>query len=140
MSKLEKVCVSRKPQLADIPSIAEIYKQNPNYDLEVFKNVLDDIVVVDALDHDQIVSYGALKQFIEAVVTIDQTRSKKEKLIAIKQMLDAAIDKCNEHDIPDLHMFTEDEKFAQLLINKFGFEKINGIALVKDLRQLNNKG
>jgi hypothetical protein len=110
----------------------EMYKQNPTYSLEAFKNAIADLIAEDVEGNP--IAYGVLKHFAEAVLAIDHTRAKRLKVNALVGLYKACEKKCKELEIPDLHVFTEDEKYAQLLIDKFGFKKIKGVALIKDLR------
>ncbi len=111
--------------------ILEMYKQNPNYDLEIFNEIIDDTIVEV---ENEVVAYGILKPFAEAVITLDHTRSKRIKLEAIQQMLWMAEKKCKEMKISNLHFFTENEQFAQLMMNKFDFQEIMGKSFVKELK------
>jgi hypothetical protein len=121
--------LSERPAVRnDIPQILEIYKQNPTYDLDVFHNVIKDSVVTF---NEEVVAYGVLKHFAEAVMVIDHTRSKNVQVTSFKQLMDQAVKVCQDMKIQDLHVFTENLSFSDILINKFDFHKINGVGLLR---------
>lgn len=86
------------------------------------------------LDGEDVVAFGVVKEFAEAVLVLDQETNKRKKLAALEGLLLRAIQTCKELKLKDLHIFAQKEDFAQLLIKQYGFQRITSIPLVKDLR------
>src|SRR5687767_1533403 len=94
------------------------------------KNLLDEKVV----DKDGVtVGYAQIKILAEASLILDLSKSKRDRIEALNVFMDYAQEMCAAKGIEQLHVFVEDESFANLLIEKFGFSQVMARTLVKNL-------
>jgi len=122
----------RLAKQSDVDRIFEMYQQNPDYDLELGRNTVEDSV---ALIDDKVYGYGLLKGFAEAVLVLDHSISKVTKARILDGLMKRAIDICRNMNIAELHTFSRDQKFAKLLIDNYDFQQIECTPLKLDLRK-----
>lgn len=130
MSKFEEALSFRRFDMGDIQWLKDHW--DGTYDLEVHSNVISDRLVFDSKENTR--AFGMLKNMAEAVIVLDKTASKRTQVESLKLLFQQAIKTCKELKIADLHAFTTDERYANILISKFGFERVKGIPLILDLR------
>jgi hypothetical protein len=124
----------RRPREDEIPILKEIHKQFEDEFEFPNPDALATIYVV--LDGDDIIGFGAIQHIFEAVLVLDQTKSKKVRLKAI-----AMLQQKGEEDLKDmdqLHAFVQNTKVENLLKNKFGYKNTKGHALVKIIERNSN--
>lgn len=102
-----------------------------NYEITPFVNKIADRVITD---NDTVVSYGIVKHFAEAIFAVEPRLSTKKKVESLRLLLDEAYYETRKVGIPELHVFTKDRAFANILAGHFEFKFISGIPLVKDLK------
>ncbi len=119
----------RKSINEDVSRILELCRDT-DYDSDPFRDILSDRVIVDG---GQILAYGAVKRFSEAVLVLDKSKSSRKKIEALKNLLNAAYFETRKAGISELHVFTKNDSFANILRKHFGFLKIEGTALVREL-------
>ena len=122
----------RSPTFDDYRQAVNLYnKTNQDYNSPFQqRTVIDDAVV---LKDGKVIAYGAVQLFAEAVLVMDQEVPKLDKARALKDLMHLAFITTNRQRIQQLHIYTKDDKFSNLLIEQFGFEKIVSNPLVKDL-------
>lgn len=123
----------RSPTREDFFQAIEIYKKNgQTYQFDPFKErtILDDAVV---LKDGRVIAYGMVKLFAEAVLVLDHDAGRIEKAKALKDLMGLAVQVTKNKGIPELYTFADDEKFSNLLIEQFNFERITSNPLVKVL-------
>ncbi len=119
----------RKSINEDVSRILELCRDT-DYDSDPFRDILSDRVIVDG---EKLIAYGAIKQFSEAVLVLDKSQNARTKVKALKTLLNAAYFETRKAGISELHIFTKNEQFANILRKHFGFLKIEGTALVREL-------
>lgn len=92
---------------------------------------LVDGVILD--DFNQIISFGIVKPMAEATFITDTRRPQKERVLAMKQMMDLAVVTTKDFGIKQLHTFVEDPRLARALQKHYGFIPVTGTVLVKNL-------
>lgn len=123
----------RSPTFEDYQQAVEIYKRNGSmYDFDPFKkrSIIDDAVV---LKDGRVIAYGMVQLFAEAVLVMDPLAGRIERTKALKDLMNLACNVTAKQGITQLHTFTNEPKFNDLLIEQFGFERITSMPLVKDL-------
>lgn len=78
-----------------------------------------------------IIAFGAIRSNMEAILY--PSGSLREKVESLKILLNKAEEDTVNHGYHYLDVLAKDEKFAQILIEHFGFERCNGIPLIKKL-------
>lgn len=123
---------TRSPTLNDYKQAVELYNKTDQSYNSPFqqRTVIDDAVV---LKDGKVIAYGAVQLFAEAVLVMDQDAPRLDKARALKDLMHLAFLATNKQHIQQLHIYTKDDKFSNLLIEQFGFEKIVSNPLVKDL-------
>lgn len=119
----------RKSINEDVSGILELCRDT-DYDSDPFRDILSDRVIVDGK---KLIAYGAIKRFSEAVLVLDKSKDARTKVKALKTLLNAAYFETRKAGISELHIFTKNDSFANILRKHFGFLKIEGTALVREL-------
>lgn len=91
------------------------------------EKVLDHLLVKNG---PKIISYGSIHPLVEATLVTNPEVSKREKLQSINILLNALKATCRLNHIPAVHVYAENEPYAQWLEERHGFQKIKGQALV----------
>lgn len=115
----------------DIPDLAKLQVQHPDFaELNIRKYLIDGVVV----DKEEgVAAYGIVIPFAEAVFLPDVNRSNRDKLTAMKLLLEQAILGTTNADIKQLHCFIRDQAFADIMKKHYGFKPCVGEALVLEL-------
>lgn len=100
------------------------------YEADCIRDIISDRVVDD---DSRIIAYGAVKMFAEAVLVLDNSESVRNKIKALRDLMNAAIFETKKARISELHVFTTDDSFVKVLKKHFGFVNIKGHALVREL-------
>lgn len=119
----------RKSINEDVGGILKLCR-NREYDADPLRDILSDRVI---LDGERIKGYGAVKIFAEAFMVLDMSSGTREKVKALKELLNAAVFETKQSGISELHIFTTDDSFANILRKHFKFTNIKGHALVREL-------
>ena len=80
-----------------------------------------------------ILSFGIIRSNMEAILYA--SGSPREKVQALKLLLNKAEEDARKWDYKYLDILAKDEAFAEILIKHFGFERCNGIPLIKRLER-----
>lgn len=91
------------------------------------------------VEDDEIVGYGVVKLFAEAIIVIDDAQSNFKKAKIIKQLADLAVGQCSHLGLKRLYAFTDDEAYAEQLVQHYSFNKITAKSLVLYLIQAEDK-
>jgi len=84
-------------------------------------------------DDDEVVAYGMVKLFAEAIMVLDLDRPLRNKADAFKLLIEAAIAKSRDLHMEQLVGFVENRDFANILRKHYGFVNCSGEALVLNL-------
>lgn len=116
----------------DLKAIDRIWKEgySSDFSLPDLSNAVTFAVVEDA---GEIVGFGMVKMFAEAIMILDKSKSIRVKSETMKLLLDKAETDCRTENIKQLHSFTNDPNFANLLVKHFNFKTIQNIGLQKEL-------
>jgi hypothetical protein len=82
--------------------------------------------VIDAVAHDdgRIIGYGQVKLFAEAMLFLDPTARKRDRVQALKLLMEEAERGVNKAGLEDIYIFIKDPDFAVLIAERYGFERI----------------
>lgn len=124
----------REFRSSDIEEVRRIYNEHhaDTFGIFNFNKVLDHGILEE---NGKIIALGAVKMLAEAMIILDMGLPKTTRTKAIIDLLKAAIERCKDQDIEQLHAFIKDEKYAQLLIERFGFKRITDIPLVLNIKE-----
>jgi len=113
----------REFQDSDIPRISAIWEKHHSTDhsLPDRQNSIVDAVVED--DAGNIVAYGQVKLFAEAMLFLDFDSSKLAQGEAIKLLMQEAFRGTREFRLKDIYAFIKDPAFADLIERHFGFQR-----------------
>jgi len=78
-----------------------------------------------------LIALGICSEIIEATITVDESRSVKDRMRAIQMLLDNY--KFGVYNSDKLHAFIQDPEFSKILQRHFGFRKHQGEALYLEL-------
>lgn len=107
---------------SDIPRIKELISP---------ENPLDHFEAAVAIEKDgELVSFGVNRRMLEAVLYC--SGSKKDKVLALRLLMEAAIQDAKSQGLKRLHAFV-DENFYKIMHEHFGFEKTENICIYLDL-------
>jgi len=84
--------------------------------------------VVDALAIDEesgrIIGYGQVKLFAEAQLFLDPTARKRDRVAALKLLMEEAHRGLHKSGLDDLYIFIKDPDFAVLIARRYGFHRV----------------
>jgi N-acetylglutamate synthase-like GNAT family acetyltransferase len=108
----------------DIPAIDKIWRDHHSSDFSVpdRRNKIVDAVVVE---NEKIIGYGQVKLFAEAMLILDLSASRRQKVDAIKLLMAEAFRGCDQAGIHQVYAFIKDPLFATLISKHFGFEIVD---------------
>lgn len=110
---------------SDIPAIDRIWQEHHSSDFSVpdRSNSLIDAVVENK--NGEVIGYGQVKLFAEAMLILDLNASQREKIQAIKSLMLEAFRGADMAGIKQMYAFIEDPDFALLIERHFGFSRIH---------------
>ena len=102
------------------------------FDIEEIDNCIGDHIIRDGKG--DMISYGIIKNFAEALILIDLDRSKKDKINALSETIKVGESVARDNKISQLHVFVKDQSLANTLVKHYGYRRINDIPLLKDIK------
>lgn len=104
-------------------AIDKIWRDHHSSDFSVpdRENRVVDAVVVD---DDKVIAYGQVKIFAEAMLILDLSASRRQKIEAVKLLMAEAFRGCEQAGIKQVYAFIKDPDFATLIAKHFGFEPV----------------
>lgn len=83
--------------------------------------------IVDAVVEGEsgLVAYGQVKLFAEAMLFLDPTKPKRERVRALQLLMTEAFRGTRKAGIEELYAFIEDPNFASLIANRYGFKVLD---------------
>jgi len=110
---------------SDIQIIDEIWKNYHQQDFSVpdRKTVVTERVVEN--DAGQVIAYGQVKLFAEAMMILDLSVSKKERIQAIILLMHEAFRGSKGAGLNNIYAFIQDPDFALLIEKHFDFERVD---------------
>lgn len=76
----------------------------------------------------EVVAFGMMRLLTEAILVCEG--SKKDKTLILFELICQMIKDAKRFEIPQIHVFIQDDKFADLLIKHFNFKEEQGRTLV----------
>ena len=115
----------------DIPAFIKLVEKHPDFSqVHIDKSVVDKVAVGK---DGSVKAYGIVLPLAEAVFIPDIDASNREKVEAVKLLLQAAIEGTKRVGVRQLHCFIQNSVFAEIMIKHFNFEPCVGQALVLNL-------
>lgn len=122
----------RKIEQSDVERVNEIYNKHHSdtFGLPNLNQALDHIVLEE---NGKILALGAILQLAEALIILDHDLPKPTRVKAIMKLVRVAVQQAREQNVKQLHAFVKSERLVNLLIEGFGFERIQDIPLVLNI-------
>jgi hypothetical protein len=79
----------------------------------------------------QVIGGGIFRDIPEAIIIIDKNRSRRNKVQAVKELVEEGIKITREFDHEGYHVFVQDKEFEDILTKHFGFKETVGKVLFK---------
>jgi len=121
----------RDLEVSDLSILDEIHQRCHTFGVPKLTNVVDDKVV--CAPDSSIVGYGLVKMFPEVIMILDTEKPLRQRVEALNEFMQRAIEMAKNNGIEQLHAFVSDEKFAHLLIERYGFNSVQAKPLVLNL-------
>lgn len=118
-----------EPTVKDVPAIVELNRKQ-DFNLTNIDNCIIDRVVYD---NDKVIAYGIVKEMSEAIILVNLEVPKISRMKALQALMKVAIFGAQSKGHEQLHVFVKDTKVAKLLIDKFHFQEVEDICLVRNL-------
>jgi hypothetical protein len=118
---------------SDIPVIDAIWRAHHADDFSVpnRKNAIVDAIVEN--DDGEVIAYGQVKAFAEAMLVLDLNASRRERIVAVKLLMMEAFRGANNAGLEQMYCFIKDPDFATLVEKHFGFSIVDkGEVLLKE--------
>lgn len=110
----------------------ELNRLNKQQDFDL-DNIDNPIIDGFITSNENIVAYGIVKHFAEAVILLDLNTSKRTRIGALRELMKVAIFGTERAGLKQLHVFTKNKQVARLLMKHFNFKLEESISLVRNL-------
>jgi hypothetical protein len=108
---------------SDIAPLDELWQEHwSDHSLPNRQNAIIDSLAVD--DFDNIIGYGQVKLFAEAMLFLDPTARKRDKTQALKLLMIEAFRGADKVGIEEIYSFIKDPDFSLLVQKHYGFKSI----------------
>lgn len=131
--------ISREFKTSDIPALSEIHSRNNTIGLPGLDNVLTNNTIEDRRNG-RIIGYGVIKLFAEAILLLDKDIPSRDKVQALRAIMENAIKNSKESGLEYLYTISESNGFTRVLCNQYGFKECPGTLLILDLKPEENLG
>jgi len=118
--------------MSDVKQIDRIFKARDDVGVPSLKNVIINSTIVDS-ETQEIIGYGVVKCYAEAVLILDPNIRKRVKCSAVATGVNFAIEMCKRKGIEQLFIFSNTDPYTKVLKNKFGFKQASGVTLFLEL-------
>jgi hypothetical protein len=111
------------PVLGDFDKIRKLHEKyyKGEFDFpDISQNLMNRVV----RDSRGIVGIGMIRPLYEVIMILNKDRGSMSRVRALSMLL-------NDIPVEQIHAFVQDERFAELLKNRFRFNSIKGIGLVR---------
>jgi hypothetical protein len=89
------------------------------------------VLLQGSMENDgKLIGLFIINQTAEMSLILSNNASPRERLLAIREMAPLAKDELEARGISEVHAFVNDPKFANLIVQHFGFEHCLGRSLV----------
>lgn len=114
----------RSWQPSDIDAIDQIWRKHHSNDFSVpdRRNAIIDAVVEN--DNGEVIAYGQVKMFAEAMFILDKDAPARDKVMALRLLMLEAFRGTDSANLRNLYAFISDPEFADLVAKHFGFERV----------------
>jgi hypothetical protein len=112
-------------RLSDVEAIDRIWREHHSNDFSVPNR---DNAVIDAVVENkdgEVVAYGQVKLFAEAMLILDKNASQREKIQALQLLMLEAFRGTDARGIQQMYCFIKDPQFATLISRHFGFDIVD---------------
>lgn len=122
----------RRVKLSDLPIVDRIWRKfhKTGFGIPGRNHVVTQGVVES---HGKVIAYGQVKAFCEAIMVLDLEEPTREKIEAVRKLMEIAIMDSTNTGYEQMHVFVQDPEFAKILKKHFGFQPCSGEALVLNL-------
>jgi hypothetical protein len=110
---------------SDIERIDEIWRKHHANDFSVPNRKCSIIDAVIEDDDGNIVAYGQVKMFAEAVLILDKDARPRHKVEALKLLIVEGIRGTERVGLEDMYLFARDPSFASVVAKHFSFEIVD---------------
>lgn len=117
-------------KMEDLDEIIQLHKGH-TFPVPHFSHMLDIIVIEDK---DKIVAWGYTEKLVEAVFVPGMNLPKATKVKSLMLLVEKLIQLTKDRGIEQIHCFIQDDKFAQLLVERFDLGVSSGTSLVKNIK------
>lgn len=111
------------PRLGDMAKVRKLHESYYKDEFE-FPSRIEMINVKVIRYGDEILGCGILRPINEVILILDKSKSRKSRINVLKYLM-------NEISQEQIHAFVQDDNFASILQNHFGFKPTRGQALVR---------
>lgn len=118
----------RRVQKEDWDDIVELSTQH-GFSLPDFQNFLSSVVIVK---DGKVIAFAYVKALVEAVFLPDRS-SKKNIVSSLRLVYDKLLEDVKEMDVKQIHVFTDNLEYADILKSHFHFDDIVGKGIVLEV-------
>lgn len=111
--------------MEDLEKIDEIYQKF--FSNQIYLPNLDNTIGNGVISNgSEVVAFGMVRLYPEAIIVIDQDASMRDKVIALKLLFDEAVKACRARNFKELNATIHDNSYGDLLNKHFGFKDFPG--------------
>lgn len=115
----------RELQLRDLPQVNSIYEKYYQREFSL-PNLNHTIGNGCILSGDEIIGFGMVKLYPEAIIILDLSKELRDKLVALSMLNNEAIKACRINRYNELKAHTINDSFHKFLIDNYSFEPVEG--------------
>ena len=119
---------TRRAKKEDFEDIVRLAAQH-DFPLPNLQNIFSSVVVVK---DDKVIAFAYVKALVEAVFIPDLS-SKKNIVSSLRLVHDKLLEDVKQMNVEQVHLFTSNPEFAEIMKEHFGFEAAVGEALVLEV-------
>lgn len=118
---------------SDVSAIDRIWRQHHANDFSILPRdrAIQDGVVEN--ENGEVVGYGQLQHFAEAMLVLDKSASHRQKVDALKLLMLEAFRGTDKAGLKQIYCFSHDPAYAALIERHFGFDIVDkGLLLLRE--------
>lgn len=110
-------------QQSDVEKLDKLWQEHwSDHSLPNRTNAIIDAIAEN--DEERIIGYGQVKLFAEAMLFLDPSARKRDRVQALKRLMLEAFRGADINGIEEIYAFIQDPAFAVLIEKRYGFSRI----------------
>lgn len=123
----------RRYRPSDLEAVSKLWEKHYSQEFSLPSLLPRIVEAVVEDDWGEIVGFGVVKVFAEAVMVLDKDRSTRDRAESMDLLMKLAVDGVSQVGAKQLHVFVSDENFGNVLRKHYDFKEPSLKVLVKEI-------